>query len=137
MSRQACVASSRKHKVEHAGERSGFDPVRSRQSNRDRRALPPIADAGIETVRLVQRLTCDIHLGDELPSAGRIHGKVDVRRTSRVSDGSDGSKAIGPIGTRCYATIPLKGAVARPLARIRRMQVAAVCVALPDLNRGP
>src|SRR3954452_426710 len=76
--RQACVASSWKHKVEHAGERSGFDPVRSRQSNRDRRALPSIVDAGIETVRLVQCLTGDIHLRDELPPAGRTHGKVDV-----------------------------------------------------------
>ena len=128
--------SCRKYNIKGAGEGSGLNPIRRRQGDRHGLTLARIPDTGVKTISGVQPLASHIHLRHKLVPAGCPDSKVDVGRAPGISDRPNGAETVRTIRTGRHATIPLKSRVAGPFARVRRVQVAAVRVALPNLDRG-
>src|SRR5207302_8136955 len=84
-----------------------------------------------------QRLPGDVHLRDEARQSGRRHCEVNVRGTAGIGHRPDRHKAVAARGVGDGSPEALEVVVPRPLAAaVLDIVVAAVAVALPDLDAG-
>src|SRR5262249_39070587 len=97
-------------------------------------AVDRVADAGEHAVSPALRVAVDEDLCGEQLAAPLLDFHVDVRRATGVGYRLDGAEVILALGAGGTAAEALKVRVPRPAAAVRRVEVDAAAVNLPDLD---